>query len=79
MGPIWGQQDPGGPHVGPVNLAIWVAIYTWATKNNHTGWPAAVSSGIFAQWLILSYIISCYETVMATAKDKILNLLCNWP
>ena len=22
MGPIWGQQDPGGPHVGPINLAI---------------------------------------------------------
>ena len=23
MGPIWGQQDPGGPHVGPMNIAIW--------------------------------------------------------
>ena len=23
MGPIWGRQDPGGPHVGPMNLAIW--------------------------------------------------------
>ena len=23
MGPIWGQQDPGGPHVGPRNFAIW--------------------------------------------------------
>ena len=22
MGLIWGQQDPGGPHVGPVNFAI---------------------------------------------------------
>ena len=22
MGPIWGRQDPGGPHVGPMNLAI---------------------------------------------------------
>ena len=21
MGPIWGQQDPGGPHVGPMNFA----------------------------------------------------------
>ena len=25
MGPIWGQQDPDGPHVGPMNFAIWVA------------------------------------------------------
>ena len=23
MGPIWGWQDPGGPHVGSRNLAIW--------------------------------------------------------
>ena len=23
LGPIWGRQDPGGPHVGPMNLAIW--------------------------------------------------------
>ena len=26
MGPIWGRQDPGGPHVGPMNLAIWVCV-----------------------------------------------------
>ena len=23
MGPIWGQRDPGGPRVGPMNFAIW--------------------------------------------------------
>ena len=23
MGPTWGRQDPGRPHVGPMNLAIW--------------------------------------------------------
>ena len=23
MGPIWGRQDPGGPHIGPMNFAIW--------------------------------------------------------
>ena len=28
MGPIWGRQDPGGPHVGPMNLAIWDAKAT---------------------------------------------------
>ena len=26
MGPIWGRQDPGGPHVGPMNLAIWATV-----------------------------------------------------
>ena len=24
MGPAWGPQDPGGPHIGPMILAIWV-------------------------------------------------------
>ena len=24
MGPIWGRQDRSGPHVGPMNFAIWV-------------------------------------------------------
>ena len=28
MGPIWGQQGPGGPHVGPMNFAIWEYINT---------------------------------------------------
>ena len=23
MGPIWDRRDPGGPHVGPLNFAIW--------------------------------------------------------
>ena len=25
MGPIWGRQDPGGPHVGPMNFALWAS------------------------------------------------------
>ena len=23
MGPTWGRQDPGAPHVDPTNLAVW--------------------------------------------------------
>ena len=26
MGPIWGLKNPGGPHVGPMNFAIWDMI-----------------------------------------------------
>ena len=33
MGPIWSRQDPGGPHVGPMNFAIWVGI----SLNNWVG------------------------------------------
>ena len=27
MGPIWGREGPGGPHVDPMNLAIWDALF----------------------------------------------------
>ena len=26
MGAIWGRQDPGGPHVGLMNFAIWTVM-----------------------------------------------------
>ena len=26
MWPIWGRQDPGGPHVGHMNFAIWGSV-----------------------------------------------------
>ena len=29
MGSIWGREDPSGPHVGPINFAIWGA-YNWS-------------------------------------------------
>ena len=30
-GTIWGQQYPGGPHVGPMNLAIWDVLHIYST------------------------------------------------
>ena len=32
MGPIWDQQDRGGPHVGPMNFAIWGRIQYHTVK-----------------------------------------------
>ena len=34
VGPIWGRQDPGGPHVGPMNFAIWeyIGLFVLNTK-----------------------------------------------
>ena len=34
MGPIWGRQDPGGPHVGPMNFAIWGILWFFYGKSN---------------------------------------------
>ena len=33
MGPIWGRQDPGGPHVGLMNLAIREVIMDYTVIN----------------------------------------------
>ena len=35
MGPSWGRQDPGGPHVGHMNLAIWeiMTVTTGSTSS----------------------------------------------
>ena len=30
MGPIWGRQDPGGPHVGLMNIASWDVFTLWS-------------------------------------------------
>ena len=35
MGPIWGRQNPGGPHVGPMNFAIWNVIRKVASRPFH--------------------------------------------
>ena len=33
MGPTWGRQDPGRPHVGPMKIAIW-GVLVWYTNSN---------------------------------------------
>ena len=35
MGPIWGRQDPGGPHVGPMNFAIWAIVQEFTLLVKH--------------------------------------------
>ena len=35
MGPIWGRQDPGGPHDCPMNFAIWVQLICAMLGNPH--------------------------------------------
>ena len=27
MGPIWGREDPGGPHVGHMNFDFWDVLH----------------------------------------------------
>ena len=45
MGSIWGQQGPGGPYVGPMNLAIWVQL-VFNTRN------ASANVSKYMQWKV---------------------------
>ena len=41
IGSIWGQEDPGAPHVGPMNFAIWGRVqnkghvFRWKNADQH--------------------------------------------
>ena len=35
MEPIWDRQDPGGPHVGPMKLTIWVCTSMTSHIEDH--------------------------------------------
>ena len=39
MGPIWGRQDPCGPHVGSTKFAICGFLFSF-TEIQHTGFPS---------------------------------------
>ena len=42
MGPIWGRQDPAGPHVGPMDFVIWFYILTLGYHNVCNDWVPLV-------------------------------------
>ena len=45
MGPIWGRQDPGGPHVGPTNFAIWdVCLFSFIIPDTKTSQVVGILS-----------------------------------
>ena len=52
MGPIWGRQDPGGPHAGPMNLAIWVEN----PHDNVREWPTVLTLICIVVLLVFCYI-----------------------
>ena len=47
MGPIWGRQDPGGPHVSPMNFAIWIVVKRKSIALGHKGMVMDDESYIF--------------------------------
>ena len=65
MGPIWGRQDPGGPHVGPMYLVIWVR---WRT--GITGDPVPMEHLECNYFFFFSHIMACLRCLHVLEKRK---------
>ena len=63
MGPIWGRKGPGGPHVGPMNFAIWVWLYSWT---------------FFGYWCLYASVNSITNNIMAPSVFPV-KLFNHWP
>ena len=55
MGAIWGRGDPGGPHVGPMNFAIWDCTH----DGRNPGTPLTTEYGAFLRTAWKSNHIHC--------------------
>ena len=66
MGPIWGRQDPGGSHAGPMNFVIWDI--------------AASTPWTHSELLVLCDSLHGMETwqISFTKWAEIQNLKLNW-
>ena len=65
MGPIWGRQDPGGPHVGPRNFAICGGM--WVCKN---GFNTGLVIHLFSNWrpvVVVAVCLCCFMYVLRSA------------
>ena len=89
MGPIWGRQDPGGPHVGPMTFAIWVIETEWCTNyTSHQNVPSLIqimSCRMYLNqcWPIVSWAISTNVSEISIKipivifRNALWNVVCN--
>ena len=83
MGPTWGRQDPGGPHVGPMNLAIRVKWWQRPHQGQHDLLNAKMSSYRYHEFPSYLYngIPNCLErwhhTEIGPSLKHVLGLFTN--
>ena len=84
MGPTWGRQDPGRPHVGHVDLAIWV-LYLNCLWNTflillvHIC-NSSLIEGVFPEQMKIACVLPCIRQkilciLTPTARFHFFNLL----
>ena len=70
MGPIWGRQVPGGPHVGPMHFAIWeVMLYREAgIESVHHASPPQYET--LRPFMVIYGVIYVLITTRINSKSK---------
>ena len=88
MVPIWGRQDPGGPHVGPMNFAIWVLVTRLAAyiraasallyRQVSLNWHTKICMGRFIIAWFKSNLLICFLCIwkLECPKRKSLKYYC---
>ena len=79
MGPIWGRQDPGGPHVGPMNLAIRVIVH-WTLGSYYSKIATKLHTSPFKKIHLKIPPVKWCHSVQATIcqmKNELRGLLHN--
>ena len=82
MGPIWGWQGSGGPHVGPINFAIWGVIIgscqRWWTSHMATEqfWLHCTQSTSSIGLIMQTYPWSCLDK---STQYSYVNVIASFP
>ena len=77
MGHIWGRQDPGGPHVGHMNFAIWVV----PIKSFHPGDDYILVISLYIIYIYMCVwvcVIACGCVSVYVSIPRSLPLLGTW-
>ena len=70
MGPTWGRQDPGGPHVDPMNFDIWVIPNSYKISDP----KASEQEGQLLKQLNLTFTLCETEKeIIKNKKPKLIN------
>ena len=83
MGPIWGRQDPGGSHVGPMNFAMRDSTANFCTYDSyHTNYKLLLqnigrkfNNGKTLCQLDLDFSLKSYKWKIACE----MSVWCGWP
>ena len=72
MGPIWGRQDPGGPHVVPMNFVIWVFTSIHPIDDQQLSFKTEVR-GLYCEVYIwdMIHLTACFDQYNIEDKGHI--------